>query len=550
MRTALSLLSWSLIAGVVVGCATATPEAVTPEGPTPEGSKATGSALPSKVGAGETTALMSPVAEGEESLSEPVDIGADGAVRSAAEAGSGDAASDARGPAKAAEPAPASAPASAPAPPPPMAPAPARITADSAVVESAPSGLSGMGAGSGRGASASRGPAEAKPKLARKSHDDASGQLASGVRAGEWDDNANFREFSRYLQKKEQEVSFNELSLESRRFVVVSDAHGKAVPNCSVVARDTKGHKVQLTTQASGRALLFPRAEGLVGSELSLTAKCQGGQEASAHADLKKQDGVVKLSLQSQRALPAQRTVDVVFILDTTGSMSEEISALKGTIGEVVASLRHQNARPRLGLVEYKDITDGYVTRLHQMTTDVDGFTERVASLYADGGGDTPEHVNAGLRVAVDHIRWNPESVARLAFLIGDAPPQLGYQQDVSYTSSVKAANHKGIQVFTIAASGMDDLGQVVWRQIAQYTGGTNMFVLRGGAGPQSTGAGDAESSCGGTHKNYSSGNLAELITGKVTGSLRALDTDPMLIAGLGEDENAKPCAERLTLAR
>ena len=90
----------------------------------------------------------------------------------------------------------------------------------------------------------------------------------------------------------------------------------------------------------------------------------------------------------------------------------------------------------------------------------------------------------------------------------------------------------------------------MVWRQIAQDTGGTNMFVLRGGAGPQSTGAGDAESSCGGTHKNYSSGNLAELITGKVTGSLRALDDDPLLIAGLGKDENAKPCAERLTLAR
>lgn len=548
MRTALSLLSWSLIAGVVVGCATTTPEAVTPEGPTPDGSKATGSALPSKAPAGGTSALMSPIAEGEESLSEPVDIGADGAVRSADDAGRGDGAPEARGPAKAAEP--AAAPASAPAPPPPMAPAPVHVTADSAVVESAPSGLSGIGSGSGRGASASRGPVEAKPKSARKSAaDDASAQLASGVRAGEWDDNANFREFSRYLQKKQQEVSFNPLSLESRRFVVVSDAAGKAVPNCSVFVSDAKGHKVQLTTQASGRALLFPRAEGLVGSELGLEAKCQG-QQATTRANLEKSDAVVKLSLQSQRALPAQRTVDVVFILDTTGSMSEEISALKGTIGEVVASLRHQNARPRLGLVEYKDITDGYVTRLHQMTTDVDGFTERVASLYANGGGDTPEHVNAGLRVAVDHIRWNPESVARLAFLIGDAPPQLGYEQDVSYTSSVKAANHKGIQVFTIAASGMDDLGQVVWRQIAQYTGGTNMFVLRGGAGPQSTGAGDAESSCGGTHKNYSSGNLAELITGKVTGSLKALDTDPMLIAGLGQDENAKPCAERLTLAR
>jgi Mg-chelatase subunit ChlD len=389
---------------------------------------------------------------------------------------------------------------------------------------------------------------KSKPSLARPSPGRPA-ELAGGVRAGEWDDNANFREFSRYLTKKRGDLEFAPLSLESRRFVVVSDANGKAVPNCTVAVTDRGGHKVLLTTPASGRALLFPRAEGLVGGQLQLRAECQG-QHATARADLSDPDGVVKLSLAKARAIPAQRTVDVVFIVDTTGSMSEEISALKSTIAEVAASLKRQNARPRLGLVEYKDITDGYVTRLHQMTTDVNGFTERVAELYADGGGDTPEHVNAGLRVAVDRIQWNPDSVARLAFLIGDAPPQLGYAQDVSYATSVKKASHKGIQIFTIAASGMDDLGQVVWRQIAQYTGGTNMFVLRGGAGPASTGAGDAEKSCGGTHKNYSSGNLAELITGKVAGSLSALDDNPMRIAGLGGDENAKPCEERLTLAR
>lgn len=524
MRTGLSLLGWSLMAGLVVGCGAATPEATTVKTADPEASHGTRTALAAEEPASAPDALMGPVPEGEESLSAPVDMGADGTARKVAEA-----------------PPPPSAAVPAGAPP-PMAPAEAEST------ESVPSGA-GMGAGSGRASSARRGPAPKSSAPRPLTRDDAPTQLASGVRAGEWDDNANFREFSRYLQKKQGEVDFHGLSLEARRFVVVSDARGKAVPNCTVQVSDTKGRKVRLTTQASGRALLFPRAEGLTGSQLAFSANCDG-QQATARADLKHADGAVKLSLAKQRALPAQKTVDVVFIVDTTGSMSEEINALKGTIAEVVSSLSRQNARPRLGLVEYRDVTDGYVTRLHQMTTDVHGFTERVANLEASGGGDTPEHVNAGLRVAVDQIRWNPESVARLAFLIGDAPPQLGYEQDVSYATSVKTASHKGIQIFTIAASGMDDLGQVVWRQIAQYTGGTNMFVLRGGAGPQSTGAGDAESSCGGTHKNYSSGNLAELITAKVTGSLRALDDDPMRIAGLGEDENAKPCAERLTLAR
>jgi hypothetical protein len=113
----------------------------------------------------------------------------------------------------------------------------------------------------------------------------------------------------------------------------------------------------------------------------------------------------------------------------------------------------------------------------------------------------------------------------------------------------MKDAAHRGIQVFTIAASGMDELGQVVWRQIAQYTDATNLFVMRGGAGPQSTGAGDPRSSCGGTQTQYQSGNLDALITERVRRELKNLDADPLRIPGVGTDENAKPCSQRLQVA-
>jgi hypothetical protein len=95
----------------------------------------------------------------------------------------------------------------------------------------------------------------------------------------------------------------------------------------------------------------------------------------------------------------------------------------------------------------------------------------------------------------------------------------------------------------------MDALGRVVFRQIAQYTGATNLFVLRGGAGPASTGGGDPRSSCGGTQTAYASGNLDALIVQKVTRELRGLDRDPLRIAGLRVDEDAKPCKDRLMIA-
>jgi len=370
---------------------------------------------------------------------------------------------------------------------------------------------------------------------------------AASVKAGEWNDNANYREFLSYLSSQEN-LDFERLDLSKRRFIVVRDQNGKGVPNCPVAVTDSQQRQVQLTTTASGRALLFPRAEGLGGNQLTVTTRCQG-ERASARMTLSAPDGQLTLDLGTERALPSRPVVEIAFVLDTTGSMSEEIASIKSTIQEVADALRGQRFDLRIGLVEYRDKTDAYVTKVHPMTRDIADFVADVSRLQAGGGGDTPEHANEGLRVAVEQLSWSRDSVARMAFMIGDAPPHLDYPGATGYSQSMKRANHEGIQVFTIAASGMDAVGQAVWRQIAQYTGGTNMFVLRGGAGPQSTGGGDPTSSCGGTQENYASGNLHELITRKVMAELKALSADPTRIAGLHQDENAKPCDKRLIVA-
>jgi uncharacterized protein YegL len=254
----------------------------------------------------------------------------------------------------------------------------------------------------------------------------------------------------------------------------------------------------------------------------------------------------VTLSLGKARAAIASPVVDVAFVLDTTGSMSEEIREVKETLRRVTDTLAARGMRVRIGLVEYKDKGDDFVTKTYPMTTDVAGFAQRIAPIQASGGGDMPENVNEGLEVALRDLQWSEGSVARLAFLIADAPPQLGYQDADPYSKSARRAAERGIQIFTVATSGMDELGQAVFRQVAQLTGGTNMFVLRGGAGSQSTGAGDAKSACGGTHDNYASGNLDQLITRKIAQEIAALEADPLRIAGLGQDEKAKPCDQRV----
>lgn len=368
----------------------------------------------------------------------------------------------------------------------------------------------------------------------------------AGVRAGEWDDNANYRDFLGYI-KNSQSLGIEKLDVSARRFVVVQDKDGNGVPSCKVTISDPQGQKTAtLTTAASGRAVLFPGVFGMSGK---LTAKTSCLKQASAETsfDAADSDGVVQLKLGAARADVSKPAIDVVFVLDTTGSMSEEIEGVKATLKAVLSKL-DQSVKVRVGLVEYKDREDSFVTKTYALTSDVASLSSSIAGIRAAGGGDTPEDVNSGLSVAVNQMQWNDKAVARLAFLIADAPPHLDYEDGTPYGTSAKKAAEKGIKVFTVAASGMGKMGQAVFRQIAQLTGGTNMFVLRGGAGPQSTGGGDPTSSCGATHQNYSSGKLDQLIVGKINLEVTSLKADPMRIPGLNKDENAKACNERVLI--
>ena len=367
---------------------------------------------------------------------------------------------------------------------------------------------------------------------------------AAGVRAGEWDDNANYRDYVRWLKETPRGIA--RLDVSDRRFLVVKDRDGKAVPNCKVTVTGGQA-TATVVTMASGRALLFPRAYGLDGEHLTATAACT---QATVHAEIQnKLDSVSELVLASSRVLPARRTIDLAFVLDTTGSMGEEIDAVKSTIRAVAERLSTDQTDVRIGLVEYKDRGDDNVTRTFAFSSNLAAFGKSVDGLSAGGGGDYPEDMQAGLAAALDKLDWRTDAVARLVVVIADAPPHLDYQDEQDYADAARRAASRGIKLYTVSASGMDGTGQIVMRQMAQFTGASNLFVLRGGAGPQSVGGGDPKSSCGGTQEQYASGKLDQLIINKVRQELASIDADPMRIAGIGKDENSKPCGQRIVLA-
>lgn len=175
--------------------------------------------------------------------------------------------------------------------------------------------------------------------------------------------------------------------------------------------------------------------------------------------------------------------VEAVFVLDTTGSMSGLIQGAKENIWSIARSMASAQPTPdlRVGLIGFRDRGDDYVTRLTDLSTDLDSTYAKLMDFQAAGGGDTPESVNQALHEAVTKISWSQDKNAyKVIFLVGDAPPHTDYQDDVPYETTVKLAAEKGIVVNTIQAGGDPNTARE-WQRIAMLSQGASLQVAQNG---------------------------------------------------------------------
>ncbi|CAF1211826.1 unnamed protein product [Rotaria magnacalcarata] len=117
--------------------------------------------------------------------------------------------------------------------------------------------------------------------------------------------------------------------------------------------------------------------------------------------------------------------LDLVFVMDCTGSMASYIesatSNIRSIVEEIVVS---EKSDIRLALVEYRDHPPQdhtFVTCVHDFTAKVSEMKGWLQQCQASGGGDTPEAVADGLH-AVLKLSWRSEST-KICILIADAPP-------------------------------------------------------------------------------------------------------------------------------
>jgi uncharacterized protein YegL len=179
----------------------------------------------------------------------------------------------------------------------------------------------------------------------------------------------------------------------------------------------------------------------------------------------------------------AKPTVEVAFVLDTTGSMAGLIEGAKRKIWSIATSILDQNpdADIRMGLVAYRDIGDEYVTKKFDLTTDIQDLYANLLQVKAQGGGDWPESVNEALDVAVNKLQWTTGSDnRRIVFLVGDAPPHMDYAQDTKYETTMKVALQKDIIINAVLTGGARDTERV-WRDVAQRGDGRFMAIPQDG---------------------------------------------------------------------
>jgi hypothetical protein len=210
------------------------------------------------------------------------------------------------------------------------------------------------------------------------------------------------------------------------------------------------------------------------------------GQYLSAHPAVPGDPGFATSDYSAAHDLfkqaVARKVVDAALVIDTTGSMGDEINYLTqefANISNAIAA-KFPGADQRWALVLYRDTPDTdpgdeYVTRTFPFTGDLQAFSATIAMQHASGGGDYPESPELGL-AQLEQLSWRTGAdIAKVAFWVGDAPHHVG--REAGMKQALLDAKNAGIHIYPVSASGTDELLELTMRSAAELTGGRYMFL-------------------------------------------------------------------------
>lgn len=188
-------------------------------------------------------------------------------------------------------------------------------------------------------------------------------------------------------------------------------------------------------------------------------------------------DGINSFGVNANCNVP--ENIDIAFVVDATGSMGDEIEYLKAELNDIIGKIseKHKNSIVNLGSVFYRDTQDDYIVAASNLSNDISKTTDFISRQRADGGGDFPEAVDLALQEAINNLTWSEDAVARLLFLILDAPPHNNPEVKAKLAELSAKASQMGIRIIPVTCSGIDKSTEYLMRSLALITNGTYVFL-------------------------------------------------------------------------
>lgn len=304
--------------------------------------------------------------------------------------------------------------------------------------------------------------------LGIKSYEPQSGQLT----AGEINDIEKWDEWMKAKKSNDiNEVQNWGFHLENKVEVLVVDEFNLPLSNIKVALFDDNNTLIMnMLTDVFGKSVLFKDITAACKSEFYTIQVYQNGKIYGKKITNHK---TATFKLESSRL---QNNVDIMFTIDATGSMGDEINYLKSELKDIMSRLDKKIERKRVALTVYRDRGDDYVVRDFDFETNIDIVKENLSQQSANGGGDYEEAVEEALRVAMSKS-WNEDSKTKLMFLLLDAPPHFTQENVETIKNQIKIAQDKGIRIIPIVASGANKNVEFLMRYFSISTNGTYVFL-------------------------------------------------------------------------
>ncbi len=296
--------------------------------------------------------------------------------------------------------------------------------------------------------------------------------------AGDLDDLLNAPLYATYVSdflQDKPEASSLYVSMHEAVVIDVADSEGAPYPFAQISVVDNDEVRFTRSTPTDGKIRLYPSIDELPETfEIRVTNPAEDVQVTET-VELNELEADRTIAVTLPMLPQPVDKLDLLLVIDTTGSMGDELDYLKEELTSIVSSITNSNPgiHVQLGLVVYRDIGDQYVIRDFPFTDDITGLQTSLNEQTHDGGGNYPEAMDRALETALT-FAWRGDAVKAM-LLVADAPPHDNKLQTT--WEAALTAREEQIHIVPLAASGVGPVAEFLMRGMAVLTNSRYLFL-------------------------------------------------------------------------